>query len=212
MRQATRGTGGFTLIELLVVIAILGLLVVAFVPDLLSAGEAGKSTETEVRIQALHNALESYARETGHYPPDDLQDPARKLDVKADNGVNTGIESLVFFLGQKRAGNVLAENEPWLANTDKDDHGAAIPRLNRSDRVEVVDAWRTPLAYFSAFNGGMERSQRIRMPEEFGGEDLTARALTGEGGAPLGGRKFQLLSAGPDGVFNTDDDISWPRR
>ena len=40
--------------------------------------------------------------------------------------------------------------------------------------------------------------------------EVTARK--NQDGLPIGGRKFQLLSAGADNVFGTEDDISFPEQ
>ena len=54
---------GFTLIELLVVISILGLLVVAFLPELVGASEDEKRVETQIRIEMLASAIDAYERQ-----------------------------------------------------------------------------------------------------------------------------------------------------
>jgi len=149
-------------------------------------------------------------------PPDDLRDPLGKLTVKPDNGTNMGIESLVFFLSQKgSAGIDLSEHEGWLENTDADDHGTTMQRLGRTTRVEVVDAWGTPMAYFSSVSqvAGFDKVQKVMLPGEAGaGEVVDAKAWKRADGGFLGAGKYQIVSAGKDRVFNTDDDVTWPER
>ncbi len=210
MNRPEPGAAGFTLIELMVVIGILSLLIVAFVPDLIGARQGASAAETEARLRSLQVGIDAFARQRGFVPPDDLKDPEDKVKVRADNGINTGIESLVVFLCQARGGIDLAENEAWLANTDKDDNGAPIPLLSRSSRMEVVDAWGTPLGYFSATSNGFDKPQRIQPPEE--GPEQQARAHKNAEGVHVGARRFQLVSAGADLAFNTDDDITVPER
>lgn len=210
---AAGAAAGFTLIELLVVIGILGLLVVAFLPDLIGARQGANITDARARLQHLNTGIQAFVRKHGWMPPDNLvhPDPESKLKLRSDNGLNTGIESLVVFLSQERGGIDLSENNAWLSNHDGDDNGAPIPLLGRSQRMEVSDPWGTPLAYFSAVGTGFDKPQRIMAGDEAGGE-LNVRAWQDAEGGYLGGRKFQLISAGPDLQFNTDDDITWPER
>jgi prepilin-type N-terminal cleavage/methylation domain-containing protein len=207
------GDRGFTLIELLIVISIVGLLVAVFLPDLLGAKEQANVTATDANLTRLSTAVETYTRKHGSFPPDDLNDPdlEGKPQWKPDNGLNTGIESLVVFLSQSRADGADLGDLP-LTNTDKDDHGVVLPLLNRKERVEVADAWGTPLAYFSKTSRtqGFGKAQTIVFGET--GDQAPASPRRNAEGLLLGNGNFQLLSAGVDRVFGTDDDRSWPAK
>ena len=199
---------GFTLVELLIVISIIGLLVAAFMPDLLSSRESANEAATTANMARLAKGCETFERKRGYYPPDNLADPEGKHRFKKDNGVNTGIESLVVFLSQSRAeGADLSDLGEQLINTDGDDHGQVLPLLSRKQRVEVADAWGMPLVYFSKTGGGFAAAQAVMGP---GQQRVTVRARKNEDGLPIGGRKFQLLSAGRDQVFGNEDDLSYP--
>ena len=70
---------GFTLIEVLVVIGIIILLAVALIPQLVGGEEAGRAVETQVRMQTLQTAVDTFERRYGYYPPDNFDDPEGKV-------------------------------------------------------------------------------------------------------------------------------------
>ena len=73
-------------------------------------------------------------------------------------------------------------------------------------RYEVADAWGTPLVYFSKLN--MTKPQQV-VPG-LGEPVVSVKARKRDDGSYFGQRRFQLLSAGADLKFGTDDDIVWP--
>ena len=210
---------GFTLIELLVVIGILGLLIVAFAPSLGGAIGAGDEATTRARQIELVAMAEAYQRYYGEFPPDDLSIVAADLQASwqlgTDNGKNTGIESLVMHLSQDpKAGGRLHERMDWLANTDGDKAPVDVPLLSTRERLEVVDAWGTPFAYFSATAGSAYQGKQRIVPRAADGAaelELVAEPWKDPAtGAYLNPRKFQIVSAGADLTFNTDDDLVYP--
>lgn len=212
MADATTGrrarATGFTLIELLIVISILGLLAAVLLPNIIGTQEAAKETSTNGTMLQLQTGCQTFSNEHGYFPPDDLRHPegATKQPWKPDNGINTGIESLVCFLSlQKRGGHDLAGMAELLTNTDRDDHGVEQPLLRQRGRLEVADAWGVPMAYFGKAN--MDKAQQIQPPE---GDAQPAKAKKRADGSFHGAGKYQLLSAGRDGTFGTEDDIVWP--
>lgn len=203
---------GFTLVELLVVIGLLGVLAVVLIPQISGARTRGEEVETLARIQHLSHACDGYKRvgNRGFYPPDDFVslDPEDGVKCKADE-INAGIESALIFLHQRAEGlQVFDDKEDWLANTDEDSNSADIPLLQRRAKVEVVDAWGTPLAYFT--NGSYGKVQKIKRAD---GQVVKAEAWKNPNSsgyyAPRG---YQILSAGVDREFNTPDDLTHPSR
>jgi prepilin-type N-terminal cleavage/methylation domain-containing protein len=204
-------TGGFTLIELLLVIGIVGLLAVAFLPDLFTTNQAAEGADTSARMQHLKAGVDSFERQYAFYPPDDLVGgdfDGLVVEATADS-VNPGIESLILFTHQKRGGTNLLEQEQWLENTDGDKNKTEIPLLKRKEKMEVVDAWGTPIAYFVGPYEG--KRQQIGIP---GGGVITVEPWKNPRSSGYLGddNKYMLISAGPDGVFNTEDDLTWPER
>ena len=205
-----RAADGFTLIEMLIVIGVIGVLAVVLLPAILEGSEQAEVAETSARIETLAQSVASYERRHGAYPPDDFADLEGR-PVAKDNGENSGIESLVWFLCQRRIGSdSIADHEDWLANTDRDAAADVIPELQRKDLMEVVDSWGAPLVYFSAQSSNYERQQRVRMPGEGAEAQRVKPVLNPRTGKPAAPRKFQLISAGPDGLFGTPDDITHP--
>ncbi|MBX3464476.1 MAG: type II secretion system protein [Planctomycetes bacterium] len=203
-----RPAAGFTLIELLIVISILGLLAAVLLPNIIGTQDAAKAAATEATLLQLQTGCNQFNNEHGYFPPDDLRHPEgpTKQNWKPDNGRNTGIESLVTFLSlQARGGMDLSGMADRLTNTDQDDHGVEHPLLRQRGRVEIADAWGVPLAYFGKL--GLDKVQQVVPPEQ---DPQPAKAKRRADGSYHGAGRFQLLSAGKDGTFGTDDDVVWP--
>jgi prepilin-type N-terminal cleavage/methylation domain-containing protein len=206
----TMARAGFTLIELLIVIAILGVLAAVLVPQLTSANHAASRTATEAELQSLAGGIGNFERKHGVPPTDDLTSnvAAYKATWKNDNGRNTGIESLVCFLSQSSGDGLdLDAMVDQLGNGDGDDHGIEIPRLKTKERKELQDHWKTPLCYFTKF--GMQKTQQVQSAPD--SDTVAVKARRRPDGRPYGEDKYQLLSAGQDMTFGTDDDLCWPR-
>lgn len=204
-----RSRRGFTLIELLIVISILGILAAVLLPQIWGTSQAANGAATEANMLMLESGMKTFSRKHGIFPPDDLKSPETvgKADWKNDNGINTGIESLVCFLSQStQSGLDLTSLAEQFSNTDDDDHGVELPLLKQRKRLEIADHWKTPLVYFSKF--GMERAQQVKLDAE--GDVVSVKARRRADGIPYGQGQFQLLSAGQDRTFGTDDDLHWP--
>ena len=200
---------GFTLIELLIVIGILGTLAVVLVPQIFSVSESAKESATEADMLMLETGVNQFVRTYGIAPSDDLKPPDERIKAtwKPDNGRNTGIESLVCFLALSvRDGLDLAPLAERLVNGDKDDHGVEQPTLRSRERYEIADHWQTPLVYFA--KSGMQRAQLVQAEPD--ADAVQVKPKRRPDGVAYGAGKFQLLSAGRDRTFGTDDDLVWP--
>ena len=199
-RPAARA--GFTLIEILVVIAIIGLLMGLVAVTVSRQGQAGRVTDCKARIDTLSLLVSSYADRNGDYPPSRLA----ATGVTDGNGINDGIEALVVVLKGK-AWSGRRPEERWLGNTDADFSKGLHLADGSSALLEVIDPWDNPLVYIASADYGSEFNYRF--VTETGNEDQTVRsALDPLTGAPHQFDSFQILSAGPDGVLGTEDDIA----
>ncbi|MBZ0153399.1 MAG: prepilin-type N-terminal cleavage/methylation domain-containing protein [Planctomycetes bacterium] len=209
MQSPSAAARGFTLIELMIVIAIIGLLAAVLLPSVLGVSKQAKVKACEASMLELETALNAFSRKNGYFPPDDLVGRDRiKGNWKPDNGQNIGIESMLLFLSQSVAngGTDLGGQAEHFVNTDGDDHGVELPLLRRRDRIEIADPWGTPFVYFA--KGGMEKPQQVKPAAE--ADVVAVKAKRRDDGTAYGAGKFQLLSAGPDLTFGTDDDIVFP--
>ena len=78
-------------------------------------------------------------------------------------------------------------------------NGAAVTRMVIQTRPEEDDEG-TQVVVAPGVDGGP-------------GEEMTARPWKNPNSdGYLGGKRFQIISAGPDLTFNTDDDLTWPER
>lgn len=202
MRTCARA--GFTLLELLAVLLILSILVGILVTSLGGAEDATLESLTKNFIAQIEVALSEYEVEHGDYPrsslPDDLE--------LATNEVNVGAEALVvafFSDGWEAAGAV---SDDRLGNTDGDRSKKTLTDFGSPDLFEILDAWDNPIAYFH--HADYDRPQWYTTFDPTTGEpidtEVAARssATTRRAHNP---RSFQLISAGLDGRFGTEDDL-----
>ena len=210
MNRPQRFQRGFTLIELLIVLGIISVLAWALLPMVVEATGSGNEAQTKARIQHLRMCIERYADKHGYYPPSAFARADKSVKVK-NNSENEGIECLLVHIHKERLGRAatLEDKLDWLSNCDGDDGGFYIDRLDTSELHEVIDGFKTPIVYFREDTYG--RKQVVVAGEQ--GDQLEAAAwrhpVTNQ---YLNKSKYQLISAGKDGEFNTDDDITYPPR
>lgn len=196
---------GFTLIEVLAVILIVGILSTILIVNLGEASGAARVSTTETKLRMLEGIIDQYANEFGDYPRSSFT----QEEGVPNDGTNAGVEALVVGLWSDGwdAGGSLDPDE--LVNVDGDRAARSLGRFGR-ELLEVCDAWGNPVAYFHHrdYEGG-DRPYLTIHPDT--GEELTSFPKPFKNpttGLYFRNTKFQLISAGEDGEFGTEDDVT----
>jgi prepilin-type N-terminal cleavage/methylation domain-containing protein len=196
---------GFSLIEILVVITIIGLLIG------LSAGaytqwiQRGEEAKTDSVIQNLGVYAEEYVNVCGDYPPSSL----KYLGISSTgDSANEGIEALVAALFRKNYTGARPGSASDLVNTDEDSADKNISSFATAVLLEFQDAWYNPVIYISCRDYSESFTYLIESPET-DREPVEVQALIN----PVTGTfynfdSYQLISVGPDGIFDTEDDLA----
>lgn len=195
---------GFTLIELLAVIVILAILMAFLLTTLGGQEEVVRVNLTRTFLENVEAVVGEYEREEGDFPPS-----AWSADWGAPpNMTNLGAEALVVALWREDRGGVNLSDDV-LVNSDGDRSRDRLTVFPRLDLFELRDQWDNPIAYFHHRDYGRRDLYLTEDPET--GEPLESTAVARRSertGDWANRRTFQLLSAGPDGQFGTEDDIT----
>jgi prepilin-type N-terminal cleavage/methylation domain-containing protein len=198
---------GFTLVELLVVMAILATLIGLGVTMLPKMQLKGKVDAVKQYLTLLEANLELYKQSQGAYPPTTLADYAG-VGTLSDFR-NCGIESVLLCLrAQAYASPLDVDNlkEVSLTNHDGDQTQAQIAVGGARDLWEISDPWGTPIVYFHCADYG--RATAVGVVATSTGDEKAAPRQDPKLKNFYKSRTFQLISAGPDGAFGTEDDIA----
>ncbi len=194
--------GGFTLLELMAVIVILGILIAVLVPRLGQAKETVKEKQTRALLAQIDAALSEYENQFGDYPPSTFLE---KWGT-APNNTNLGAETLVLSLWSPDWGGT-GLSEDALVNTDNDQTKKAYAKFGKPALFEIADAWGNPIAYFHRRDFG--RADKYVTTSQETGEEVDSSVTASMNpvtGTYYNPKKYQLISAGPDGVFGAGDD------
>lgn len=203
-RPMRASRAGFSLIELLAVIVILSILITFLVTQLGKGGEVIEERACRAQLEMIAATIGEYESEFGSYPPSrfhaDWGPPP--------NTTNLGAEALVIALWSPEwGGSNLPEDD--LFNTDGDRSKKALTSMPTSDLLELCDPWQNPIAYLSRSDYKREDVYTVADPET--GELMESRVkavLNPTTGRAYEPHRFQLISAGVDGQFGTEDDIT----
>ena len=191
---------GFTLMEMMVVLVIIGILAAALFPKISGLPAQAKVRAAKSRLDSISAAIESYRTTEGEYPTDYLPTGL------ALNGINNRSEAL--FLALFDAGYTgQRPSEEWLVNTDNDEATRNLTTLGTRDLFEIGDAWGNPIVYFDSLHYGDRRVTTVMRDIEYGDENEVVPHRNPKTDSYSAPNSFQLVSAGPDGEFGTDDDI-----
>jgi prepilin-type N-terminal cleavage/methylation domain-containing protein len=199
-----RNRAGFTLIEVLAVIVIIGILMIVLLPRLTGMSERTKERATGVWLMSIDAAAKEYEGKFGDFPPSQFTE---KWGT-APNLTNLGGETLVIALWSKDwNGTTLAEDK--FCNTDNDESKRALTRFPSLALQELKDEWGNPVAYFHRRDYGRSDGYTVTNGETGEIEELPVKALTNPATKTyFNSNTFQLISAGVDGVFGNEDDIT----
>lgn len=202
---AARRRAGFTLVEILAVLAILGLLMSMAVFFFGRQKEQGYVAKTRAVMAEIEIQVTKYSTKFGDAPPDRLAD----LKIRASNELNEGSEALYAALHSKTftAGDSMRDDV--ICNTDDDSTPTAYHRdAGVTGLFEVMDGWGNPIAYFHPRDYGREQHYLMGdPPDPEHAEQAVAAAKSKVTGGFASPDKYQLISAGPDRLFGTEDDI-----
>jgi len=206
MTASPRGSPGFTLIELLVVICIIAILIGLSAVGLTVVLNNSKSNATETLLHELSAAVVSYQTKWGDYPPTSLDE----IGGRASNDTNAGIETLVACLSSRKRGGPFFQKDNHLSNVD----GDSAPRnltewyFATNELFEYTDFFGNTIVYFQHKDYEKTRPglTRYRISED-SAEVQALPELHPTTKAPMNAGRFQLRSAGRDGILGTGDDI-----
>ena len=204
LRPTTRNAG-FTLIEILAVMMILAILGAFLLQTGRGSVQAVEIRTTQTFLAEVTALVDDYHNEHGAYP---LSTFPTDLDKKPSK-TNGGIEALVIQLWRSGADWQARElNEDHLDNLDGDSCGRNGTSFSSESAFEIVDVWGNPIAYIHRRDYDTEHTY-IGYDEESNEVESRVKGLVSKKtGDPYRRGSFQLISAGPDGLFGTEDDIA----
>jgi prepilin-type N-terminal cleavage/methylation domain-containing protein len=199
-----RARGGFSMIELLAVLVILGILMVVLLPRLRGAQDIAEEKLTRNFLTELDAAIAEYETHFGDYPPSQFLEKWGP----PSNATNVGAEALVLSLWSTEWGGV-GLSEDSLVNTDNDETKKAMARFPAASLFELGDHWGNPIAYLHRRDYG--KTVHYSTSDPTTGEpiesNVTAR-MSSKTKSYANPTRYQLISAGQDGQFGTEDDIT----
>ena len=187
---------GFTLLEILTVMIIIAILFAFVMRGVMSGEDIVRAENTRGFLSQVEAAISEYHLEHGDYPPSTF--PASVENVP--NKVNMGAESLVLKLFSKEW-TAREISEDRLGNSDEDALRQSATSFSNPDLFELADDWGNPIVYIHRRDYEKPQSYVTIDPETGEPYETEVKAyLNPKTGDPYNRRKYQLISAGPDGV------------
>lgn len=207
MKNRRRHESGFTLVEILAVLAILALLMGLAISSFSGYKERARGAATTTTMSELAGLITSYQTKRGGPPPDTLT----KLKIKADNDVNECAEALYAALHAKDYPEGSNVTDELIGNTDDDTTPTPYHRdAGVNKLLEVLDGWGNPIAYFPPTSYSETRKANMRMgdPDDPNDPDQQVEPQkSAVSGGWANADTYQLISAGADRRFGTEDDV-----
>jgi type II secretory pathway pseudopilin PulG len=196
------------LIELLAVLLILSILVGALMVVFGDSQRAVQRRLAEQLLVKVEAAVKHYEADNGRAPSSSFQGGQEV----GNDGLNVGIEALIVALFSKKyeAGGLLNDLRDQLINSDGDRATKALTDFETRDLLEVPDPWGNPIAYIERADYGVV-NRRYQTIDPKTGETLQTAPLAFKNkatGQYYSAQGFQLISAGEDARFGTEDDIT----
>ncbi|MHC4945560.1 MAG: prepilin-type N-terminal cleavage/methylation domain-containing protein [Planctomycetota bacterium] len=191
---------GFSLIEILVVITIIGLLIAISGGAYHKYITQGERAKTRALITELEEYAGDYNDRRGDFPPSSLKHLGLATTGSTDN---EGIEAFVQALFASSYDGHRPDSTSDLINSDGDEADKKISLFGERALFEFQDAWGNPVIYIR--HTDYKKSFFYWILEE----SIGVHALKNpETGTYYRFESCQIISAGPDGLFDTEDDIA----
>ena len=223
----------FTLVELLVVMGVLVLIIAIAVPTAMQALSSARNAAIKIEIDLLASSIVAYKAEYGSYPP--CYDPGpENTQEYASNGpalihirrlfprinqtvLRNNLNGIRFVVGDSPRGQFPRQLNPnnalyaWLTGYTDDTSTPITPSQNRKGFFEF-DKSRLDTAGDLSYRPSRLPDSPFIYVDGARYSDAGSPAVKISDGEYYNPTSFQILCAGRDGEWGTDDDLSnfWP--
>jgi prepilin-type N-terminal cleavage/methylation domain-containing protein len=196
---------GFTLIELLIVIAIICILAGMLLAGIAVAIKRAKIASTRMLIKNMELAVKAYYNDWGKYPPDAdwTNDPTPEIAVKEMYRALYTDGDTFSRAGAPGWGPYITMELRYMEESSREDSDGD----GNIDAATIIDSWGHTIYYDNNWTEGTEYKGN-NPPTTYGNHLDTAEDDEFDSIYTDVNATFDLFSAGPDGVYDTADDIS----